>query len=235
MTEEWVDGEWIRERLRVSGKTQRELARALEIDASGVSRLLDGRRQLKADEVRIVRAFFDASVPIAADTNTAYGQRSGETGDHRAPRNTPGPRPRSRLAVDIPVYGPLVPERRPFFDLASGPPAEYRACPPQLVGVVGAFGLFVPDDSLVPRMRSGEVVYVHPSKPPITGCDVFVRLRSPVGRVAILQYLSGDDAALRFGPVNADRTRTGSRSNETMNLERGELAQMGRIVLIATE
>lgn len=234
MAEEWIDGEWIRERLHSSGKSQREFARVLGIDPSGVSRLLDGKRKLKADEMRTVRAFF--ANPDAVEGAAGAGirpVRGGGEDEPRVRRSVPGPRPRSRLSADIPIYGSILRDRPPFFDLSGGPPAEYRACPAQLIGVAGAFGLFVPDDGLAPRMRAGEVIYVHPHKPPVAGTDVVVRLRSPAGRIAVLRCRGGDERVVRFGPVTTSRPP--ERHEKTLDLERGEILQIGRIVLIAME
>lgn len=230
--DEWIDGEWIRERLRTTEKTQRDLARALQIDASGVSRLLDGRRKLRADELRVVRAFFDDAAPGAPSPASEGRPDGGRGGPGSSGRAAPGPRPRNRLAADIPIYGSLLPDRQPFFHLPGGMPAEYRPCPPQCAGVPGAFGLFIPDDSLAPRVRAGEVVYVHPGQPSVVGADVFVRFREPGERVAILRCVAVEAEKLRFIPVNADPGAR--RIAETCDLRRGELAQIGRIVLIAT-
>jgi hypothetical protein len=82
-------------------------------------------------------------------------------------------------------------------------------------------------------MRAGEVIYVHPHKPPVAGTDVVVRLRSPAGRIAVLRYLDGDDATFRFVSVTA--TRPPERPDETRALGRSEVLQIGRILLIATE
>lgn len=229
--DEWIDGEWIRQRLYTTGKTQRDLARALEIDASGVSRLLDGRRKLRADELRVVRAFFDDAVP-GVPNSVSDGRSDIERAKRgSSERATSGPRPRNRLAADIPIYGSILPDKPPFLHLPVGLPAEYRPCPPQCAGVPGAFGLFMPNDSLAPRVRAGEVLYVHPGQPPIPGVDVFVRLREPGGRIAILRWISAEAEKVRLISVNADPSGSGV---EALELKRENLAQIGRIVLIAT-
>jgi hypothetical protein len=82
-------------------------------------------------------------------------------------------------------------------------------------------------------MRAGEVIYVHPHRPPVAGTDVVVRLRAPAGRIAVLRYAGGNDRVLRFVPVTASRPP--GRPEETMSLERSEIAQIGRVLLIATD
>ncbi len=54
---------WIREGLRQPGKTQAGLAAALGLDRAQVTRLLQGRRDLKQREVKTVAEYFGAEVP----------------------------------------------------------------------------------------------------------------------------------------------------------------------------
>src|SRR4030088_3065095 len=64
VTEPWIDAEWIRNRLHTTGQTQKALAYALDLDPSAVSRLLDGARQLKPDEIpRIIEFFQNPGAP----------------------------------------------------------------------------------------------------------------------------------------------------------------------------
>ena len=226
--DDWVDAAWIRDRLGVTGKTQRDVARVLGIDASGVSRLLDGRRKLGADEARTIRAFFDGAAPGAGSSARDVGAN-----ESMAKRNLPGPKPRTRLSADIPILGPIVPDGPDHFRLPGGSPAEHRPCPPQCVGVTGAFGIFLPDDSLAPRAWAGEVLYVHPNKPAIANADVYVRFKAPGDRIAILRCLGANEHSLEFLSVTVV---TPSRSSgPPFRIRRSEIANIGRIVLIATE
>lgn len=138
----WIDGESIRARLRASGKTQKELAAALEIDASGVSRVLGGGRKLREDELARIRNFFDPTVSPAAPPAT---YRLGSPPDEqRSRRHRPGPPLRNRASGDIPVFGPPTGRGDPFFEFSAGPAVEYRVRPDQLLGVEGAFAIFAP-------------------------------------------------------------------------------------------
>jgi transcriptional regulator with XRE-family HTH domain len=221
--DEWVDAAWIRGRLQDTGKTQRDVARVLGIDASGVSRLLDGRRKLGADEARAIRSLFDEAGPVPAAEARGNARE--------AKRSHPGPKPRTRLSADIPILAPLAPDGPDRFRLPNGPPAEHRPCPPQCVGVTGAFGVFLPDDSLAPRARAGEVLYVHPNKPAIANADVYVRFKMPGDRIAILRCLSANEHSLECVSV----TVVNPSSRASFPIPRSEIANIGRIVLIAPE
>ncbi|MET4260012.1 hypothetical protein ABIC09_004972 [Bradyrhizobium sp. S3.12.5] len=217
-----VDAAWIRDRLQHTGKSQRDVARVLGIDASGVSRLLDGRRKLGAEEARTVRKFFDEVEHGAAKDMLANGTTTR--------RGLPGPIPRTRLSADIPILGPIVPDGPDHFRLPNGPPVEYRPCPPQCAGVTGAFGIFLPDDSLAPRAWAGEVLYVHPNKPAVANADVYVKLKSPEeNRIAILRCLNADERSMECVSVTA------RPSKPPFRIQRSAIARIGRIVLIATE
>lgn len=228
--DEWIDGEWIRQNLQRSRVTQRELARRVGMDPSVVSRLLDGKRKLQMDEARKIRAFFDAPTSAGGRAPEDATKRAGEIDPRRRP---PGPRPRHRFSADIPIYN-LHDGKWPYFALENGQAAEYRPCPPSLVGVAGGFGVFVPGDGLAPRIRAGEVVYVHPSKPPTAGSDVFVRMRKPEGGVAILRFLKRDGDVVRFDHV-ADPRWERDRPRDALRIGWDEIGQIGRIVLISTE
>jgi transcriptional regulator with XRE-family HTH domain len=233
--DDWIDAAWIRNRLEDSGKTQRDIARLLGIDASGVSRLLDGRRKLGAEEARVIRGFFDGTAQGAVP-----GPSRARANDGRAKKGLPGPRPRTRLSQDIPVYGPIEPDGPHFFRLTEGSPVEYRPCPPQCIGVVGAFALFAPDDALSPRARTGEVLYVHPNRPPVANADVFLRMKPSTDRqgpqpdrIAILRCVGSEEAVLHFVPfTEVDPARPTRRP---LSIERRLVAQFGRVMLIATE
>jgi transcriptional regulator with XRE-family HTH domain len=240
VTEPWIDAEWIRDRLRATGKTQRGLAKALELDPSAVSRLLEGTRQLKAQEIPHIMEFFQApptksemvgraekeTRKLSATTEGFGGPAPEQLERHRTP---PGPRPKARPSPDLPVLGPLAIDRHGFYVL-GGDVAERRPCPPQLVGVPGAYALFVPDNRLAPRYRAGEVIYVHPSRPPTVGSFVTVRFRPPDGRVVIGEVTLADPRSLTLRTEGWD----GKRERE-LTLKMEEVGQIGRIVVTATE
>lgn len=54
---------WINEGLKKSGKTQRDLARALGIDPASVNRILKGARKLRVDEMEPAARFLGIELP----------------------------------------------------------------------------------------------------------------------------------------------------------------------------
>jgi phage repressor protein C with HTH and peptisase S24 domain len=66
-------------------------------------------------------------------------------------------------------------------------------CPPMLDGVPNAYALYVVGDSMEPRYRAGEVVYIHPGKPARRGDYVVVQIKGrgdsePIGYIK--QFIS---------------------------------------------
>ncbi|GHE50869.1 repressor [Camelimonas fluminis] len=60
----------------------------------------------------------------------------------------------------------------------NGETVEYVARPPNLVGVKHAYAIYVVGESMVPRYRPGELVWVNPNKPADRYDDVVVQLHT---------------------------------------------------------
>lgn len=62
----------------------------------------------------------------------------------------------------------------------NGQVLDYVACPPSLVNVQNAYSVYVDGESMYPRFKPGETVFVHPGKPPRRGDDVIVQIKPEV-------------------------------------------------------
>lgn len=75
--------------------------------------------------------------------------------------------------------------------------------PHDLAGVPDAYAIYVAGESMEPRYRQGETVWVHPHKPPHVGSDVVVQLlpeedgEPPSGFIKEYRGRSGDKVTLR--------------------------------------
>ena len=157
-----MDIDWIRQGLARPGKTQRGLAAALGVDASAVSRLLNGTRQLKAAEISLAAGYLELMppavlAPVAAITAAPIAYASSVM--H-------GPR-------DLPVVGTAVAGSDGMF-LMNGQVHDYIERPPSLQGVAGAYAVYVADRSMEPRYFAGETLHVHPGRPIPQGDNSFV-------------------------------------------------------------
>jgi phage repressor protein C with HTH and peptisase S24 domain len=61
--------------------------------------------------------------------------------------------------------------------LMNGQVVDDVMCPPGLENVPGAYAVFVDGDSMEPRYKAGEVVYVHPNRPVRKGDYVVVQIK----------------------------------------------------------
>ncbi len=161
-----MDMDWIKTGLKRPGKSQRGLAQALDIDPSGVSRLLSGDRNLKAAEIETVRRYLD--LPMAA------------------PEGLPDVGMRLELPAiagldrDLEVRGTAVGGQEGAFDF-NGDIVDYLRRPPGLSGARMAFAIYTAGSSMSPRFEEGEIVFVHPGRPATPGCDVIVELHGRDG------------------------------------------------------
>ncbi|WP_375782526.1 helix-turn-helix transcriptional regulator [Roseospira marina] len=55
-------------------------------------------------------------------------------------------------------------------------PVEWVRRPSPLIGVKGGFGVYVVGDSMEPVFRQGDMLLIHPHRPPVNGDDVLVVL-----------------------------------------------------------
>lgn len=87
--------------------------------------------------------------------------------------------------------------------LFNGQVLDYIASPPSLANVRDAYAIYIDGESMVPRFKPGETLYVHPAKPARRGDDVIVQLRPtsdgspPRGYVKEFVGWSGTELLLR--------------------------------------
>ncbi|MGE3338764.1 MAG: helix-turn-helix transcriptional regulator [Alphaproteobacteria bacterium] len=179
-----MDLDWIRDGLTRPGKTQRGLAAALGIDPSAVSRLLTGRRRLRADEIVAVADYLGVRPPLEAFAGPPRprGRAGGGAGGGAAesdaaplrysPAVAGGPR-------DLPVLGVAVAGSDGLF-VMNGEPQAHIERPSVLAGVARAYAVYIADSSMEPRYFPGETAYVNPALPPRNGDFVIVQLRPAV-------------------------------------------------------
>ncbi len=173
---------WIKSALRrTPGKTQAGLAGAIGVDASAVSKMLNGKRRIRASEIAAIANYLEQS-PAAVP---GIGLTS-------VPGLEEGPTPFAHQEV----YPPLAPiyEVRPGRQEAAGkwlllrnePPIDVRPRAPNFAGSSRVFGLYAPDDAMRPRFRRGETVWIDPARPVSEGDDALFVRSVGVGRPEII-------------------------------------------------
>ncbi len=160
---------WIKERLQSLGHSQADLARHLGLDASAVSRLLKGERQLKGAEAVAIAGFLGCGVGEVLEA-------TGAAADGFVPQPVEVPQP-AELQRNLPVYGAAIGGADGAFEL-NGQHHEFAARPPQLAGVRNAYGVYVNGDSMHPMFQAGWLLHVNPNRPLTAGCGVVVQVRA---------------------------------------------------------
>jgi phage repressor protein C with HTH and peptisase S24 domain len=184
-----MSASWLKAALHRAGKTQRELARALELDPAAVSRIIKGDRRLLADELTRILDFLGpeaAAVPGAPALELPRGSSGAAAPWYEARASevrSSGAAARQdfgALPKDVPVLGSTVGGAAGDFEL-NGETVDWVRRPPGIAGTKGAFALYVQGDSMVPWRKPGDLVYVNPARPPRIGDHVVVELKSAAG------------------------------------------------------
>lgn len=81
---------------------------------------------------------------------------------------------------DMPVYGVAIGGTEGDFSF-NGTVVDYVRRPPMLTKIGNAFGVYVIGDSMSPRFDHGDLVFVHPGRPPQPGNDVIVEMHGEHG------------------------------------------------------
>jgi len=85
------------------------------------------------------------------------------------------------MSRDVPLRGIAVAGDDGAFEF-NGEIVDYVRRPPGIAAAKNAFAIYVDGDSMVPRFDAGELVFVHPDKPPVNGCDVLIELHGHDGQ-----------------------------------------------------
>ncbi|QUS39526.1 helix-turn-helix transcriptional regulator [Tardiphaga alba] len=166
----------IREGLRKPGKSKIGLAAALGRQPSVVTAILgEGKngkpRQVKADEVEKIRAYFRDG----EQTGTVIRPEGPEPSEVSPAPNAP--RFSQFGDFDVEVKGITVGGNDDEFYF-NGKVSEHVRRPPGLLHKKGVFAVEVSNDSMVPRYEVGEIVYVQ-EKVPASGDHVVIELYHP--------------------------------------------------------
>lgn len=148
--------EWIRQALQQSkGKTQAGIAKALNLDRSSVSRLIKGERRLKYTEAQRIADYLEISPPRGLSEDPTDFEHN-----HSQAQRVEILKARSQGSG--------------YWLLDSNSIVGTRSRTDTLDGAPLAFGLFVPDDAMVPRFKIGELLWINPAVPAAPGDDALM-------------------------------------------------------------
>ena len=177
---------------RTAGLSQEQLAERLGTGRSQIVKLERGERRLTVDwMVRIGRALgCDPAMLMPAAGPAAVSAVAGP-GAPSMPR-------------DLPVVGAARGGTDALF-LDQGHPLERVERPPGLAGVGNAFAVYAVGDSMEPKYRSGDLLFVNPNLPPVRDGFVVVELGDQEAYVKQFVRRSGGEVILReFCPAQRE-------------------------------
>ncbi len=190
--------EWLSRRLKDMGKTGIGLARSLGVDKARVSEIIGGRRGVRAEEVPVIAHYLHMSEseviaclagragPLAGSDDVPP-PRALPAGEGGAPMgeapagafgfNAARLPPTAAMPLDVPVFGTAVGGVDGDFEM-NGEVIDRVRRPPGLTNARNAFALYVVGTSMSPRYDEGDLIFLHPGRPPVPGCDVVVELHA---------------------------------------------------------
>lgn len=172
------DLKWIQEGLKRPGKTQRGLAAAMGIDPTGVNRMLQGNREIKANELPKIRAYIEGlstepqgdAKPASLSQQAVAAQKGagleflGEDGARRFE----GPK-------DLPILGHVkAGADGRFYDQGDRQGVTMR--PDALMHVKSAYAVRVRDMSMYPAYEPNDLVHVNPTLAVVPNNNVVIQL-----------------------------------------------------------
>lgn len=186
------------------GLTQRGLAEHMGIDPAAVNRMLYGRRNIMAEEIPLIEEYLGAAVTLSPPE---MEYRQADRASHRPRGMSDVPAESFVPAVDarmnmVPVYGYAAGSPKKGLHLMNGEAIDWAPRHPAQYGIRDAFAVYVFSDSMEPRYFQGELVYVHPGRPPEMNRDCVIELQN--GDAYIKRFLKQSEDKIRviqFNPL----------------------------------
>jgi SOS-response transcriptional repressor LexA len=196
------------------GLTQKGLAEAMDLNPAAVNRMLYGARKIKVDELPVIEKYLgrrykepdpDHAHRSLPNQQEVFGsaELSMPYGGYRDPGRPPSFRYGEQASWAenmVPVYGYTAGGLQTDLNLAKGEIVDWATRHPALNGIRDAFAVYVFSDSMVPRYFPGELVYVHPGRPPEQNKDCIVELKN--GDAYLKCYLGQNNDEVRFTQYN---------------------------------
>jgi phage repressor protein C with HTH and peptisase S24 domain len=204
--------ERLRQRLQETGRNATELSLSIGRGKDYVNDLFKGKKDsFKSDVLVAIARELDVTVPWLQ-------------GDDDAPKEPSAGQP-PLPGRTLPVYGTAAGALDGALHMTTDV-IEWIPCPAGLAGARDAYALYVVGDSMVPRFRHGEIIFVAPHRPPVPGDDVVIQVRhseSGATQSWVKEFvrLNGDEVVVRqHNPASEKR------------FARGDVVEMHRVMRI---
>lgn len=193
-------GARIREFRKGRGLTMVELAALLEVSQPAISQWETGKEPPGRENLAKLAKVFDVSLmmllgesdPYAANASFGTAQTAGV----------------ASMPIDVPVFGTAVGGAEGDFSF-NGQVVDYVRRPPGVMKMRNMYALWVIGDSMAPWNKSGDLIYVTPSRPPVPGDHVVIEMIGGAENepgIAMVKLLVGRTATqLKLKQYNPER------------------------------
>jgi phage repressor protein C with HTH and peptisase S24 domain len=182
-----IDPADIPNRLAKIGRSQADLARALNLDPSSLTKTIRGLRQMKAAEVAKIEAFLEESAhdPQPERNVRRYMGQSQQRGSK------------------IPVYGYAAGGGEERIAVNDGGIVDWIDAPPLWSGAGDLFGVRVIGSSMEPRLFEGELVIAQRNLPPARERDCLIELKD--GSALVKTYTRQKEGRVFYRQWNPEK------------------------------
>lgn len=192
------DTAWILAGMAKHDLRKKDLAAALDIAPSGVSRLIGGTRRLKAQERTTIEKLFHKGGRDIPTSKVAHQDYFRET----------------RVPIFADPDRVALGRHRAVEDIV-----ELRLPPVGLSAALNPYGCFIPDDRWAPMFFAGEVIFVHPGRPATDGNRVIVRPRR--GPVTLGRLRLANGARAIETPAGIEELAQDTKVHQIVSVEAG--------------
>ncbi|MDY0008594.1 MAG: LexA family transcriptional regulator [Bdellovibrionales bacterium] len=194
--------------------TQRGLAERMGLDPAAVNRMLYGRRSIMAEEIPVIEDYLGEKLDLT-ETAPIVLRRRGLSDIPQADVAPPAQNQNFTMQpVSAQAAHPVLPDSMtpvPVYSTQGDEtPIDWTARHPAQAGMRSAFALYVPDNRMTPRYFAGEIVYVHPHRPPAAPQDVVIA--HSTGHLQIARMVQADADSIEVEYMNPPQRETYQRS-----------------------
>ena len=183
--------EWIKKTIsETPGLTQKGLAASVGMNPATVNRMLYGRRHIRAEEVPLIEQYLGQKYQANAGEMPEYTQDKGHYGafsDGRSGQAFARPEPQMLPQTTIPVRQIVDCGAHTAFTLNQEQVVDWVERHPLQKGSEEAYALYVTSNVFEPRYYIGELVYVHPGRPPAIAQDCLLSAKG--GEAYLCRYM----------------------------------------------
>ena len=181
------------------GLTQKGLAERMGINPAAVNRMLYGRRNIMAEEIPIIENYLGVRLSLstsAVSTNTKYRQEQDAPSDTLAVPWLSSPENKGK----VPVYGIAAGESRKELIFSADNIIDWVLRHPEQSGIGNAFAIYVSSNTMEPRYFQGELIYLHPGRPPEMNRDCIIEMKN--GAVYVRHFMRWNKDKIRIAQFN---------------------------------